>query len=155
MATIQWEEICNKIVDSQSKVKLFRSKDLSAHDIVMRIMRKDNYLVSFINMDVLDLSIPSLFSKRKRFVQSAPRRLQLFSTLLEWNLRYFIDFMFSYKDKSDKPDNDQFHISHAILNDPSILKKRIFFAAILNTIAAPFVFFFLIIYFIFRYTAVR
>ena len=56
--TTSWQEILDKVVRLQESQKICVVKDLSAHDVMMRIMRKENYLIGMLNKGVLAFSIP-------------------------------------------------------------------------------------------------
>lgn len=68
-------------------------KDLSAHDVIMRIMRKENYLIAMINKGVLALSIslwipgagPAIKSKT-----TGRKNLLILPKTLEWTLNWCI-----------------------------------------------------------------
>jgi autophagy-related protein 9 len=88
-----WATIVDKVVLVQSTRKLCVLKDLSAHDIVMRLMRKENYLIGMINKGVLAFPISQWFPGAGPVVQSshdgAQNRLVLTKTL-EWTLNWCI-----------------------------------------------------------------
>jgi autophagy-related protein 9 len=88
-----WATIVDKVVLVQSTRKLCVLKDLSAHDIVMRLMRKENYLIGMINKGVLAFPISQWFPGAGPIVQSSPdgaqNRLVLTKTL-EWTLNWCI-----------------------------------------------------------------
>ncbi|WJZ95278.1 hypothetical protein VitviT2T_014058 [Vitis vinifera] len=48
--TIPWASILEKVVQSQSSQQLCVVKDLPVHDVVMRLMRKENYLIGMLNI---------------------------------------------------------------------------------------------------------
>ena len=52
-----WATILEKVVLVQSSRQLCVVKDLSAHDMVMRLMRKENYLIGMLNKGVLSFPI--------------------------------------------------------------------------------------------------
>lgn len=56
--TMPWALVLEKVVQSQNSQQLCVVKDLSAHDIVMRLMRKENYLIGMLNKGVLSFPIP-------------------------------------------------------------------------------------------------
>jgi autophagy-related protein 9 len=91
--TMPWATIVDKVVLVQSTRKLCVLKDLSAHDIVMRLMRKENYLIGMINKGVLAFPISQWFPGAGPIVQSSPdgaqNRLVLTKTL-EWTLNWCI-----------------------------------------------------------------
>ncbi len=50
LATMEWQFVLHKLVESQSKRELCIVKTLDALDITNRIMRKENYMIAFVNM---------------------------------------------------------------------------------------------------------
>ncbi|KAH7517360.1 hypothetical protein FEM48_Zijuj09G0055400 [Ziziphus jujuba var. spinosa] len=54
--TIPWATILEKVVQLQSSRQLCVVKDLSAHDVVMRLMRKENYLIGMLNKGLVPRS---------------------------------------------------------------------------------------------------
>lgn len=80
-------------------------RDLTEHDIVSRIMRKDNFLIGMLNRGVLALHI-CLPGMRPRF---------MLTKTLEWNLQWCIlDSMF----------DDAFRIRPQFVQNPQALEKR-------------------------------
>lgn len=77
----------------QSSRRLCVVKDLSAHDIVMRLMRKENYLIGMINKGVLAFPIshwvPGAGPRVKHGSDRTQCRLILTKTL-EWTLNWCI-----------------------------------------------------------------
>ncbi|KAK7355910.1 hypothetical protein VNO80_15174 [Phaseolus coccineus] len=55
--TMPWATILEKTVNLQNSQQLCVVKNLSAHDIVMRLMRKENYLIGMLNKGVLAFPI--------------------------------------------------------------------------------------------------
>ena len=122
----RWSEVASRIVKAQKHVRLCISRDLTEQDIVMRIMRKDNYMIGMLNKGVLALSIPGL--------TKAP----LLTKIVEWNLRWcLLDAMF----------DESFRIKDAFLCSPAAVQHRFRMAAILNLILSPFLLVFLLLYF--------
>ena len=76
----------------QRSQKLCVVKDLSAHEIVMRIMRKENYLIGMINKGVLAFQVswwvpgtgPAVNSR------SGGKRNLMLPKTLEWTLNWCI-----------------------------------------------------------------
>ena len=56
--TISWPKVVEKVVLLQKSQQLCVVKDLSEHDIIMRIMRKENYLIGMVNKGVIAFSLP-------------------------------------------------------------------------------------------------
>eukprot|EP00959_Pyramimonas_sp_CCMP1952_P327886 6864413-Pyramimonas_sp.AAC.1 len=101
-----WSELVNRIVQAQSSMRLCVVKELTALDIVSRIMRKENFLIGMLNKDVLCLSLP---------LPMLGSRVML-TKILEWNLYWCIlDNMF----------DNNFHIRHEFTMDERALKKRL------------------------------
>jgi len=112
----------------QEQTRLCITRDLTAHDIVNRIMRKENYLIGMLNKHVLALYTP---------IPGLRHQVMLTKTL-EWNLNWCIfDFMF----------DDKFTIKKDFLNDVTILQKRFRTMAVINLIMSPFVMVFVVSYF--------
>lgn len=87
-----WASILEKIVQLQNSQQLCVVKDLSIQDVVMRLMRKENYLIGMVNKGVLAFPIspwvpgvgPVKFS-----LNGLQHRLMLTKTL-EWTLNWCI-----------------------------------------------------------------
>lgn len=131
MQTVTWPEVARRIVDVQRNLRLCIKRDLTEHDIVSRIMRKDNYLIGMLNKGVLALNVPLL----------GARRFMLTKTL-EWNLRWgVLDHML---------DDSTFCIRPEFVSHPEILEQRLRRLAWANLVLAPFVFVSLAIHFFLR-----
>ncbi len=121
-----------RFMGSQSKQRM------DAHDIANRLMRRDNYLIALINKDILDLTLPIPFLKKR----------QLFSKTLEWNLSLCIlDYIF----------NEQGQVRPLFLKDTHRralsdgLRRRFIFAGFMNVLCAPFIILYFIMLYFFRY----
>lgn len=88
-----WPSVLEKVVLVQNSHKLCVVKDLSAHDIVMRLMRKENYLIGMINKGILAFPISTMIPGTGPIVKSGVtrgcQRLVLPNTL-EWTLNWCI-----------------------------------------------------------------
>lgn len=123
-----WSEMAHRLVLVQRSTRLCVVRDLDEHDIVSRIMRKENYLIGMLNKGVLALHVPCMGLKR---------RFMLTKTL-EWNLYWCIlDHMF----------DDHFHIRKDFLQDEERLRRRFRTMALANLVISPFLLLFLLIYF--------
>lgn len=91
--TIPWATVLEKVVQLQSSQQLCVVKDLSAHDIVMRLMRKENYLIGMLNKGVLAFPIskwvPGAGPAVKSSSSGTKHRLILTKTF-EWTLNWCI-----------------------------------------------------------------
>lgn len=89
---MKWPMLVDKLVEVQRRQRLCIVKELSAHDIVSRIMRKDNYLIGLLNKGVLALEVPGWLPgvgpaiTREDGVQ---KRILLTKTM-EWTLNWCI-----------------------------------------------------------------
>lgn len=129
MGTITWPEVAHRLVQVQRTHRLCVARDLTEHDIVSRVMRKENYLVGMLNKGVLALNVPI----------PGLRRHLLLSKTLEWNLYWCIlDAMF---------DERSFRLKPAFLHNEAALQRRLRVMALCNLAAAPFLLVFLLIYF--------
>ncbi|KAG1681142.1 hypothetical protein FOA52_015585 [Chlamydomonas sp. UWO 241] len=133
VGTMTWAEVVHRIVLVQRTKRLCISRDLNEHDIIGRIMRKDNYLIAMVNKGVVSPYLPL-----PRWLGLGRRRAMLTKTL-EWNLRWaMLDRMF---------DERTFCVRRDFLADPSKLQARLRTAAAANLVLSPFLFVFLLIYF--------
>nr|XP_048325229.1 autophagy-related protein 9-like isoform X2 [Ziziphus jujuba var. spinosa]XP_048325232.1 autophagy-related protein 9-like isoform X2 [Ziziphus jujuba var. spinosa]XP_048325235.1 autophagy-related protein 9-like isoform X2 [Ziziphus jujuba var. spinosa] len=91
--TMPWAAILEKVVQLQSLQQLCVVKDLSAHDVVMQLMQKENYLIGMLNKGVLAFPISKWVPGAGPTVKSGSkgkcRRLILTKTL-EWTLNWCI-----------------------------------------------------------------
>eukprot|EP01117_Protostelium_nocturnum_P001843 TRINITY_DN1231_c0_g1_i1.p1 TRINITY_DN1231_c0_g1~~TRINITY_DN1231_c0_g1_i1.p1 ORF type:complete len:640 (-),score=181.11 TRINITY_DN1231_c0_g1_i1:170-2089(-) len=134
--TVEW----NEVVSALTKVpRLCISMDRMTHlDIANRIMRKENYLIALINKEILNLEIPFL-----PFVS----KTQVVTKTLEWGLSLTIfNFIFE-NDILNRQILDN-HRSHQMIK---ALRKRFVLMGFIGFIISPFLFVFLIVYFIFKY----
>ena len=128
---IRWNDLLQRVVDFQERTKICAVRKLDHHDIVSRIMRKDNYLIGMMNAGAIDLtmSIPGL------------REQAYLTRNLEWNLRLCIlDSMF----------DSQFLIRRDFLYDVAGLKHRFRILGVMNLCLSPFVLLFTITFFFLR-----
>lgn len=135
--TLEWDEIVNKIIELQQQIRICLMKDLDAFDIMNRIMRRENFLIAFINREVLNLRVPLHY-----VIPGWKNKHGILTESLMWNLKYIINFMF---------DSD-FKVKEEIINNPDRLRRRFIWLGILNMIASPFIFFFVLVYTFFKYS---
>ncbi|CAA7046055.1 unnamed protein product [Microthlaspi erraticum] len=91
--TMPWETVLEKVVQLQSSQCLCVVKDLSAHDIVMRLMRKENYLIGMLNKGLLSFPISHWIPGAGPVAKSAPdgtRYHLVLTKTLEWTLNWCI-----------------------------------------------------------------
>lgn len=92
-------------LQAQKTARLCIVRDLTEHDIVSRIMRKDNYLIGMLNRGVLALHV-SLPGTRRHF---------MLTKTLEWNLCFCI---FSHMFDSN------FRVQSEFVHDVAALRRR-------------------------------
>ncbi|XP_022727665.1 autophagy-related protein 9-like isoform X2 [Durio zibethinus] len=91
--TMPWATILERVVRLQSSHQLCVVKDLSALDVVMRLMRKENYLIGMLNKGVLAFPISPWVPGAGPTVKFGPDGVQHRLTLtktLEWTLNWCI-----------------------------------------------------------------
>jgi autophagy-related protein 9 len=91
--TISWPKIIEKVVLLQKSRKLCVVRDLSEHDIVMRIMRKENYLIGMVNKGILSFPICSWMPGAGPTIRShvhGRRNHLILPKALEWTLNWCI-----------------------------------------------------------------
>jgi len=91
--TMSWATVLEKVVHLQHSQQLCVVKDLTAHDIMMRLMRKENYLIGMLNKGVLafpiSLWIPGVGPTVRTGSNGMQHRLIL-TKPLEWTLNWCI-----------------------------------------------------------------
>ncbi|CAN6310440.1 unnamed protein product [Urochloa humidicola] len=143
--TISWPKVVEKVVLLQKSQKLCIVKDLSEHDIIMRLMRKENYLIGMVNKGVIAFPIAcwlpgvgptvgSHFHGRKSYL--------MLPKTLEWTLNWCIfQSMFDSK----------FCVRKDFLASPSVLKKRLVFTGIAMLFLSPCLVIFPLVYMFLRH----
>lgn len=143
--TMPWASVLEKVVRVQSSQQLCVVKDLSAHDIVMRLMRKENYVIGMINKGVLAFPISKWIPGAGPKVKSGPyrrhRRLMLTKTL-EWTLNWCI--LQSMFDRN-------FCVRRDFVSNPDALKKRLVFWGLAMFLLSPFLVIFMLVYLFLRH----
>lgn len=130
---LEWFEVVDRLAFLHDHRKCIVSSKprLSAHDIVLRIMRKENYLVGLINKETLDLVVPwwiSPFATEKLFLTKS----------LEWSLSFCImDYMFT----------EDFLLSSDFLEDLSGLQWRFQVVGLIHFLLLPFMLIFMTVHF--------
>eukprot|EP00276_Gloeochaete_wittrockiana_P000285 CAMPEP_0184674590 /NCGR_PEP_ID=MMETSP0308-20130426/87260_1 /TAXON_ID=38269 /ORGANISM="Gloeochaete witrockiana, Strain SAG 46.84" /LENGTH=612 /DNA_ID=CAMNT_0027122211 /DNA_START=606 /DNA_END=2444 /DNA_ORIENTATION=+ len=131
---MEWAEVVDRLVDVQQTLRLSVVRErLTPHDIASCIMRKENYLIAFINKDLLDLHIPLPIPWINRHM--------VLTKTLEWNLYFCIlNHMF----------DDHFRLRKEFLSDVNRLRNRFVVMAAINFALMPFILIFMIMYFFLR-----
>jgi len=146
---MEWQDVVERIVRIQSTTQLFHVRPLDALDIRNRMMRRENFLISMFNKQILDISCPwgacDTYSWQWKHFQenesNATPPLQCYlGRQLEWNIRFCtVNWFF----------DDKFELRKDILADARLLRKRFQMMGLVNFVLLPFaiaarlVFFFL------------
>ncbi|TMW60711.1 hypothetical protein Poli38472_000753 [Pythium oligandrum] len=148
LQTVTWDEVVTRVlglintVSIPSNLRQISSYRLqidpvllsTPHDFARRIMRRENYLIAFMNH--------SLFQGTKilpTWLHFASTTHAMFSINMECNLNIcLIDQMF---------DADQ-NLSLAVMNDVQMLQKRFMIAGVINLVLTPFILLYRVIRFL-------
>eukprot|EP00842_Homolaphlyctis_polyrhiza_P005352 jgi/Hompol1/5818/HPOL_004766-RA len=135
-----WSDVVNRIIETRQQLVAANPsislRQLDAHIIANRILRKDNYLIALFNKDILDLSVPFLGSR------------QIMTKLMEWNLSFCI---FSYVFDEKGMFRKRFLKESQRTRLAEGLVKRFQIMAIVNLVFSPFMLIFLMLYSVFKY----
>ncbi|CAI8602855.1 unnamed protein product [Vicia faba] len=143
--TMLWATVLEKTVLVQSTRKLCVVKDLNAHDIVMRLMRKENYLIGMLNKGVLAFPIskwiPGAGPTVKCSTNGTQYRLVLTKTL-EWTLNWCVlQSMF----------DSNFCVRRDFVSNSRTLKKRLILVGLAILLLSPFLVIFMLVYLFLRH----
>ncbi|ESW16910.1 hypothetical protein PHAVU_007G194300 [Phaseolus vulgaris] len=143
--TMPWATILEKTVNLQNSQQLCVVKNLSAHDIVMRLMRKENYLIGMLNKGVLAFPISKWVPGAGSTVKSGPDGTQYCAILtrtLELALNWCIlQSMFDWN----------FCVRKNFVSDSKTLKKRLMVVGIAMFLLSPFLVIFMLAHLFLRY----
>lgn len=143
--TMAWASVLEKVVQLQSSQQLCVVKDLSAHDVVMRLMRKENYLIGMLNKGVLAFPVCHWVPGAGPTVKSGSngRRYRLVLTkTLEWTLNWCI--LQSMFDRN-------FCVRKDFIYNPKTLKKRLMVVGLAMLLLSPFLVIFMLVYLFLRH----
>jgi autophagy-related protein 9 len=130
---LEWYEVVDRLalLHEHGAFRVSSKPKLTVHDVALRIMRKENYLIGLINKNALDLFVPWWLSP----VASE----QLFLTQsLEWSLSFCImDYMFG--ENSD--------ISADFLHDVAGLQWRFQVVGLIHFLLLPFMLIYMTVHF--------
>ncbi|CAO2818779.1 unnamed protein product [Amaranthus hypochondriacus] len=145
LKTMPWPSILEKVVRVQNSQKLYMVKDLSAHEIMMRLMRKENYLIGMINKGILAFPISKWIPGAGPTVKSSPtrgRQRLILTQTLEWTLNWCIlQSMFDRK----------FCVRGDFLSNPGTLRKRLVVVGLGMLLLSPFLVIFMLVYLFLRH----
>lgn len=143
--TTPWPKILEKVVQLQKSQQLCVVKDLSAHEVIMRIMRKENYLIGMLNKGVLAFPISSWIAGAGPAVNSRTNGRKhhlILPKTLEWTLNWCIfQNMFDSK----------FCVRRDFLTNSTLLKKRLMVVGVGMFLLAPCIMIFMLVYHFLRH----
>ncbi|XP_075490034.1 autophagy-related protein 9-like [Primulina tabacum] len=143
--TMSWASILEKVVQVQSLQQLCVVKDLSIQDVVMRLMRKENYLIGMLNKGVLAFSVSGWVpgaGPTANFGPNAVRHRLVLPKTLEWTLNWCI--LQSMFDRN-------FCVRRDFVSDPGTLKKRLMIVGFVLLLLSPFLVIFMLVYLFLRH----
>lgn len=143
--TIPWSTILEKVVQLQSSQQLCVVKDLSAHDVVMRLMRKENYLIGMLNKGVIAFPISQWVpgvGPEVKFSPNGMRYRLILTKTLEWTLNWCI--LQSMFDRN-------FHVRRDFVSNPKALKKTLMVVGLVMLLLSPFLVIFIMVYLFLRH----
>ncbi|PPD99845.1 hypothetical protein GOBAR_DD03169 [Gossypium barbadense] len=138
--TMPWAEILERVVRLQISQQLCVVKDLSAHDVVMRLMRKENYLIGMLNKGVLAFPLSPWVPGAGPTVKFGPDGMQhclILTKTLEWTLNWCI--LQSMFDRN-------FCVRRDFISNPRTLKKRLMVVGLAMLLLSPFLVIFMLVY---------
>ncbi|XP_076883509.1 autophagy-related protein 9-like [Bidens hawaiensis] len=143
--TTPWSTILEKVVQVQESRRLCVIKDLSCHDIIMRMMRRENYLIGMLNKGVLAFPIsqwvPGAGLTSKKGPNGTRSRLMLTKTL-EWTLSWCI-----LQNMFDR----NFCIRRDFVTDSKNLKKTLMVVGFAMLLLSPCLVVFMLVYLFLRH----
>ncbi|KAF5741888.1 hypothetical protein HS088_TW10G00896 [Tripterygium wilfordii] len=145
--TMPWATVLEKVVQFQSTRQLSVVKDLSAHDVVMRLMRKENYLIGMLNKGVLAFPIFEWFplpgtGPTVRCGNNGKQHRLILTKTLEWTLNWCIlESMF----------DRNFCVRRDFISNPKTLKKRLMVVGLAMLLLSPFLVIFMLVYLFLRH----
>lgn len=134
LQNLKWNDITERLIQLHDNglYRVVEGKEfLTEHDIVLHIMRKENYLIAFINKELLNLQVPWWMS----YLVSENL---LLTKSLEWSLSFCIlEYIFT----------ERLTISIDFLRNKRALERRFFTIGVIHFLLLPFMLIFMIIHF--------
>jgi len=136
---VEWDDIVQKVIHLQESGEYriaIHGEELDALGVAQRILRKENFMVAFVNRNMLDLRLPLPWPLRSEQGYTKDNYL---CTSMEWSLyACMLNHMF----------NRQHKIRPAFYMDPTSLKRRFIIAGIAHAVFMPFLLFFMTLHFL-------
>ncbi len=149
LTTIEWHEVVARFLEKQRSgtYRVSINRDITAHDIACRIMRRENFLIALINRRVLDLSLPRPAwlvstvvggSAAAHATKEVKPQEQFLTRNLEWSLHVcLLNDMF----------NEKFTLRRDFLTDEAGLRRRFVLVGMVQLALMPFLLVFMVIQF--------
>lgn len=141
-----WAEVVGRLVEVQSRQRLCIVRQLSAHDIVSRIMRRENYLIGLLSQGVIALPVPHWLPGAGPFAghldaRTGCRKHPVLTKTLEWSLNWCIlHHMY----------DTNFLIRRDFTRRPDLLRRRLKSLGCFMLLVSPFYFLFMLMYFLMK-----
>lgn len=147
---MEWHRVVSRIL----KVNRLcvANPNWTALDVVNRIMRKQNYFISLVNKDVLNLEVPLLGPLSRALVGSESGLTAFTSKSLEWSINFILNRSMFDEKHCVKPEVLAAASNSAELDKlEAMLTKRFRLVGLISFIIFPFVLFYLLSYQIVKY----
>ncbi|KAH7365505.1 hypothetical protein KP509_18G031700 [Ceratopteris richardii] len=145
LQTLSWSMLLGNIVKFQETERLCVIRNLSTHDVVMRIMRRENYLIGMVNKGVFAVPIPYWVPGSGPVVScdwKGNERRQLLTRTLEWCLDWCV-----LQQMFDR----NFLIRQEFLDDAQGLRRRFMTIGAAMFLLSPFLVIFMLVYLFLRH----
>ncbi|KAI3645020.1 hypothetical protein MP228_011184 [Amoeboaphelidium protococcarum] len=164
LSDLEWHVVVDKLVGLVNRYHQSQSVNtkFSAQDLTNMLMRRDNYLIALLNLDILDLQSPwsRMFQSKGKNIGQNQQLSKALQVLLDFCV---FDYLFESQDQglqfasSSSGNNHQPGLNAKVLKDIhrtayiAGLRRRFILAGLAAFVLAPFVLVFLMLYFIFKY----
>lgn len=133
---VEWHEIVRKLGDLQNsgdyRIAINGQNIEDELIVAQRIMRRENFMISFFNKDLLDLSVPI------PWMQSGKSKTKFYSKTIEWCIYFCVlSYMFNHK----------YEVRPSFCNDVRSLQKRFVLCGIGHMVFTPFLLFFMMLHY--------
>jgi hypothetical protein len=134
LETVDWPRVLERLIFAHKAgvIQILPNPELTVNDVVLRIMRSDNYLIALINRNCLHMFLPWWLAPF--FTESV-----LFSKSMEWSVSYCVlSHLF----------DDDYRLAPEFLNDVGSLRFRFQIVGLLQLILLPFTLLFVVVFFL-------
>ena len=131
---VEWHQVVSKLLDLQKNGEFrvaIHGYDSMKDELVIcqRIVRRENFMVAFFNLNMLDLTIP--VPRKTWLVGGGFRRTQtkFYAKSLEWSIYFCVlNYMF----------NQKYEIRPGFYADPISLQRRFKLCGVIHALLTPF-----------------